>query len=107
MSLRETTEAIRAFENAQKLLGDEFRNHMDLGMLYMADGRFSKAAVSLDKVPSQHPGYAVALFKRAQASVLLNEIDRENRVRQAWVHANQTTRPLILADPLFEGIDYR
>lgn len=107
MSLRETTEAIRAFENAQKLLGDEFRNHMDLGMLYMADGRFSEAAVSLDKVPSQHPGYAVALFKRAQASVLLNEIDRENRVRKAWVHANQTTRPLILADPLFEGIDYR
>jgi choline-sulfatase len=107
MTLHETGSAIRAFEIARKMLDDQFTFHLELGMLYMADRRFKEAAMSLDKVSSQHPGYAMALFKRAQTSVLLGESDREIRVRQAWLKADQTTRPLIEAEQLFRDISFR
>lgn len=107
MSLRDTRGAIRAFEIAQKMLGDQFIFHMELGVLYMADRRFDEAASSLDKVTRQHPAYAMALFKRAQTSVLLGEADRQQRVRQAWQQSDKTTRPLIEADPLFRDIPFR
>ena len=107
MSLRDTRGAIHAFENARKFQGDIFKYNMELGVLYMADGRFKEAAESLDRVTRWDSTYAVALFKRAQVSVLLNEVDREERVRLAWEHADKTTRPLILAEPMFQGIEYR
>jgi len=37
----------------------------------------------------------------------LKEADREQRVRQAWVQADATTRPLIENERLFQGMDYR
>jgi len=95
MALRDTKGATRAFEIARKMLADQFTFHFELGVLYMADRRFKEAASSLDKVSSQDPDYAMALFKRAQASVLMDENDREKRVRQAWLQADKTTRPLI------------
>ena len=49
----------------------------------------------------------MALFKRAQASVLLNEPDRVDRVRTAWAMADETTRPLIESEQLFREIDFR
>jgi hypothetical protein len=49
----------------------------------------------------------MALFKRAQVSVLLKEADSEARVRRAWQHADNTTRRLIVAEKLFRNIDYR
>lgn len=107
MSLRDTRGAIRAFENARKLQADNFKYNMELGVLYLADGRFKDAAVSLDRVTRLDSTYAIALFKRAQVSVLLKESDRETRVRLAWVHANETTRPLILNEPMFRDIEYR
>jgi len=107
MSLRDTKGAISAFETAHKLLGDKFTFNLELGMLYMADRRLNDAAASLDSVSRFHPAYPMALFKRAQVSVLLKEADREQRVRQAWVHANNTTRPLIEKERLFQGIQYR
>ena len=76
-------------------------------MLYLADRQFENAAASLDKVTRVHPGYAMALFKRAQVSVLLNEADRESKVRLAWQRGDDTTRRLIATEKLFRGIDYR
>lgn len=107
MSLRDTKGAISAFETAHKMLGDKFTFNLELGMLYMADKRLKDAAASLDAVSRFHPAYPMALFKRAQVSVLLKEADREQRVRQAWVHADNTTRPLIENERLFQGIPYR
>ncbi|MDH4018586.1 MAG: sulfatase-like hydrolase/transferase [Xanthomonadales bacterium] len=107
MTLHDTKGAIRAFEAARKMQADQFRFHMELGILYMADQRFDEAASSLDRVSRQHPAYAMALYKRAQASVLLGEADRENRVRQAWRQADKTTRPLIENERLFRDIQFR
>ncbi len=107
MTLHDTNGAIRAFETARKMLGDQFTYHLELGILYMAARRFSEAASSLDSVSRQHPAYAMALYKRAQTSVLLRENDREQRVRQAWVQADANTRPLIEAESLFQDIPYR
>ena len=107
MTLHDTRGAIRAFEAARKMQADQFRLHLELGILYMADQRFNEAAASLDSVSRQHPAYATALYKRAQASVLLGEADRENRVRQAWRQADKTTRPLIENERLFRDITFR
>jgi len=106
MALRDTKGATRAFEIARKMLADQFTFHFELGVLYMADRRFKEAASSLDKVSSQDPDYAMALFKRAQASVLMDENDREKRVRQAWLQADKTTRPLIESERLFRDISF-
>jgi hypothetical protein len=43
----------------------------------------------------------MALFKRAQVSVLLNEPDRAARIDAARRHADATTRPLIANERLF------
>ena len=43
----------------------------------------------------------MALFKRAQVSVLLNEPDSAARIAKARQGANATTRPLIEAEKLF------
>ena len=102
-----TKGAIRAFEKARKILVDQFTFHLELGALYMAARRFTEAASSFDRVSSQHPAYPMALYKRAQTSVLLGEIDREKRVRQAWRQADGTTRPLIESEQLFRDISFR
>jgi hypothetical protein len=56
----------------------------------------------LDRVPVSHPDYAMALFKRAQVSVLLNEPDRDRRISLARQHADRTTRELIAKERLFQ-----
>ena len=48
-----------------------------------------------------HPEYPMALFKRAQVSVLLNEPDRQARIARARQHADATTRRLIEREKLF------
>ena len=107
MSKGETEAAIDAFERASRILGRRFGHDLELGVLYLADRQFENAATSLDKVTRVHPGYPMALFKRAQVSVLLKEADREARVRLAWQRGDSTTRRLIASEKLFSGIDYR
>ncbi len=107
MKRGETRAAIGAFEQASQILDRRFRQNLELGVLYLADRQFANAALSLDKVTRFDPAYPMALFKRAQASVLLKEADREERVRQAWSHGDATTRRLIASEKLFRGIDYR
>jgi hypothetical protein len=45
----------------------------------------------------------MALFKRAQVSVLLNEPDQAARIERARRFADHTTRPLIARERLFQG----
>jgi arylsulfatase A-like enzyme/tetratricopeptide (TPR) repeat protein len=104
MELGETQAAIAALERARELLGPAFRRDLELGVLYLADRRFEDARAALDRVPPDHPGAAMALFKRAQVSVLLGEPDRRERIRVAWERADPATRQLIANEKLFAGM---
>jgi choline-sulfatase len=106
MTTGDTPRALAAFEEARRLQGAEYRHHLELGVLYLAARRFEEARESLDRVPDGHPERPMALFKRAQVSVLLGEPDREERVRAAYREADATTRELIARETLFQGISY-
>ena len=54
--------------------------------------RFAEARDALDRVPASHPDYPMALFKRAQVSVLLNEPDRAARIAPRAVSARMRRR---------------
>ncbi len=101
MQLQDTPGATRLFEQLRDLQGEAFSYSLELGVLYQAAGRFADAARTLDRVPPSHPGYPMALFKRAQVSVLLNEPDRAARIAAARRHADGTTRGLIERERLF------
>ncbi len=97
----DTAGAISAFEQARGAAGEGFPRFLELGVLYLADRRFEEARESLDRVAPGHPGYPMALFKRAQVSVLLGEPDRQDRIRIAHEKADATTRRLIENETLF------
>jgi tetratricopeptide (TPR) repeat protein len=97
-----TDAAIAAFERARTLTPSAFRDDLELGVLYLAARRYEDARSALDRVPSSHPEYPMALFKRAQVSVLLNEPDSNARIDLARQKADETTRALIERDRLFK-----
>ena len=101
MSAQQTTTAIAAFEKARAMEGDRFRHDLELGVLYLSARDLDKARAALDRIPVSHPEYAMALFKRAQVSVLLNEPDSAARIEAARRGANATTRQLIDSERLF------
>lgn len=101
MNLGQTDEAIATLEKARGMQGDAFRNHLELGVLYLASGKLVEARDALDRVARTDPGYAMALFKRAQVSVLLREGDTAARIALARQHADATTRELIERERLF------
>lgn len=101
MSVGNTPVALRSFERARRELGDGFRHNLELGVLLLEARRFAEARDALDRVPREHPGYPMALFKRAQVAVLLNEADRAARIEAARRHADATTRELIARERLF------
>jgi arylsulfatase A-like enzyme/Tfp pilus assembly protein PilF len=103
MSVQQTAVAIDAFEAARKRQGPAFANDLELGALYLAARRFEEARTALDRVPPSHPEYPMALFKRAQVSVLLNEPDHADRIAAARRRADATTRPLIEREALFRA----
>ena len=102
MAVQQTPLAIESFEKARGLQGGGFRQNLELGVLYMDARRFEDARAALDRVPASHPEYPMALFKRAQVSVLLNEPDRAARIAAARKHADATTRELIERERLFQ-----
>ena len=102
MAQGRTVDALRAFERAKQLDADGFDRHLELGVLYLAAGRVQEAADELELVPAEHPGYPMALFKRAQASVLLREPDSGRWIERARQHEDEITRPLIENEALFE-----
>jgi choline-sulfatase len=98
-----TPAAIEAFERARSLDPGRFAHDLELGVLYLDARRFGEARDALDRVKPSHPGYAMALFKRAQVSVLLDEPDRAARIAAARARADAETRPLIERERLFLG----
>lgn len=96
MAVGNTAVAIDAFEKARD------GHDLELGVLYLAARRFEDAREALDRVPRTHPGYPMALFKRAQVSVLLREPDAAQRIALAKQHADATTRELIARERLFQ-----
>jgi arylsulfatase A-like enzyme/Tfp pilus assembly protein PilF len=103
MALGRTDAAIRSFEAARTEQGQAFRHDLELGVLYLDARRLVEARDALDRVPAAHPGRAMALFKRAQVSVLLNEPDRAERIAAARRGADATTRGLIERERLFQA----
>ena len=101
MSAGQTGPALDAFEKARATQGAAFAHDLELGVLYLAARRFSEARDALDRVPPAHPRYPMALFKRAQVSVLLGEPDQAARIASARQHADATTRDLIERERLF------
>jgi tetratricopeptide (TPR) repeat protein len=101
MQTGRTAMAIDAFERARASLGPAFRSDLELGVLLLAAGRYGEARNALDRVPPSHPGYAMALFKRAQVSVLLGEPDAGARIAAARAGADAVTRELIANEKLF------
>jgi tetratricopeptide (TPR) repeat protein len=103
MAAAQTEVAIEAFEKARGAQGPAFQQDLELGVLYLVARRFEEARTALDRVPPSHPERAMALFKRAQVSVLLGEPDREARIAAARKGADATTRALIERERLFQG----
>jgi arylsulfatase A-like enzyme/Tfp pilus assembly protein PilF len=102
MAAQQTDVAIGAFERAKAAQGAAFAQQLELGVLYLAARRLDDARRALDAVPASHPARAMALFKRAQVSVLLNEPDRAMRIEAARRVADATTRALIANERLFK-----
>jgi tetratricopeptide (TPR) repeat protein len=102
MAAGQTGVAIDALTRARGPQGSAFRHDLELGVLYLDARRLPEARDALDRVPSSHPGYPMALFKRAQVSVLLNEPDRAGRIERARRHASAETRALIAREQLFK-----
>ena len=101
MAVGNTPVALDAFEQARAAQGSAFRNDLELGVLYLSARRLDEARAALDRVPPSHPEYPMALFKRAQVSVLLNEPDKAARIQLARQKADATTRVLIERERLF------
>src|SRR5262245_31524189 len=95
MSIGDTNSAIAAYEKSPG-------HDVELGVLYLSARRFEDARAALDRVPPTHPDYAMALFKRAQVSVLLHEPDAPARIDAARKHATPLTRELIARERLFQ-----
>jgi len=102
MSAGDTALATEAFEKARAMERGAFRHDLELGVLYLAAGRTPEAREALDRVPPSDPRYPMALFKRAQVSVLLHEPDRAARIQAARRRADAITRGLIASERLFQ-----
>lgn len=101
MNVGDTAAAIDAFERSRTASGNGFDHHLELGVLYLDARRFDDAREEFDRVGPMNPGYAMALFKRAQVSVLMHEADAPQRIDAARMHADATTRDLIARERLF------
>jgi choline-sulfatase len=102
MQVGQTPLAIESFEKARVMQGAAFRHDLELGVVLLAAGRLHEAREALDRVPEAHPAYAMALFKRAQVSVLLREPDAPSRIAAAKANADEVTRELIARERLFQ-----
>ena len=96
-----TAEAIAAFERSRTLHAAGFTKDLELGVLYLASRRFADARTVLDRALAARPDDPMALFKRAQVSVLLKEPDAPARIALARQRADATTKGLIERERLF------
>ena len=86
-----------AFEGARALQGASFTHDLELGRpLPRRRGASRRRGPRSTACRRRSPDYPMALFKRAQVSVLLHEPDARARIeRGAEKERTQTTRPLI------------
>lgn len=103
MSTGDTEGAIRSLEQLRRRQQAAFKRNLELGVVYLAARRYTEARDALDQVTPSHPDYAMALFKRAQVSVLLGESDARSRIETARRKASPLTRELIARERLFQG----
>ncbi|MBK5258931.1 MAG: sulfatase-like hydrolase/transferase [Thermoanaerobaculia bacterium] len=103
MALGQTADAIATFELLRSRDSAAFANQLELGVLYLAAGRLEEARAALDRVAASHRDYPLALFKRAQVSVLLKEDDAPSRIEMARRFATPLTRELIARERLFQN----
>ncbi len=103
MEAQQTPVAIESFEQARARQGTAFAHDLELGVLYLASRRLGEARDALDRIPAAHRDYPMALFKRGQVAVLLNEPDKAARIARATERADPTTRPLIARERLFQS----
>ncbi len=101
MQRGDTVAAVAAFERARQLQGSTFAHNLELGVLAMDARRFEDARAALDRALAANPDDAMALFKRAQVSVLLREPDAPARIALARQKADGATRDLIDRERLF------
>ncbi|MDX1583639.1 MAG: sulfatase-like hydrolase/transferase, partial [Thermoanaerobaculia bacterium] len=101
METGDTQTAIRTFETLRGRTEEAFDHHLELGVLYLDARRFEDARRALERVSPTHPAYPMALFKRAQVSVLLEEPDADEWIARAREHADEVTGPLIERERLF------
>jgi tetratricopeptide (TPR) repeat protein len=101
MDAGQTDAALAAFQRARALQPAAFKNDLELGVLYLAARRYADGKAALDRVLAVRPDEAMALFKRAQVSVLLREPDAPARIELARAKADATTRELIARERLF------
>ena len=101
MDRGQTADAIAALERARQLAPGGFRSDLELGVLYLAARRFDMSRDALDRALRANPDDPMALFKRAQVSVLLREPDAPARIARAKERADAVTRPLIENEKLF------
>ena len=101
MDRGDTPAAIAAFERARTLAPAAFKSDLDLGVLYLDARRFAEAKDALDRALAARPDDPMALFKRAQVSVLLREGDAPARIALARQKADAVTKPLIETEKLF------
>jgi Tfp pilus assembly protein PilF len=102
MARGDTPAALSALERARALQGAQFRHDLELGVLYMDARRMADAREALDRALAAKPDDPMALFKRAQVSVLLNEPDAAARIARAREKADRATRDLIDRERLFK-----
>ena len=82
-----------AFERARALhAARRSRTISSSGVLYLASRRFADARTALDRALAARPDDPMALFKRAQVSVLLKEPDAAARIALARQKADATTQ---------------
>ena len=103
MDREDTSGAIAAFERARQLAPPTFKVDLDLGVLYLSARQFADARTALDRALAAKPNDPMALFKRAQVSVLLREVDANSRIAVARQKADATTKPLIERERLFQN----
>ena len=102
MALGNTAAAIEAFENGLALAEAAFASYLDLGACYLAAARHADAARVLEMVRSDDPTYPMALFKRAQVAVLMQDPEAARWIELARDNADAVTQPLIASEKLFE-----
>jgi choline-sulfatase len=103
MDREDTGAAIAAFERARQLAPATFKIDLELGVLYLSARRFPDARAALDRALTAKPDDPMALFKRAQVSVLLGEGDAERRIAVARQKADATTTRLLERERLFRS----